>query len=218
MVGRAYTPVTLDRFDKGFFDLVVKRYPGGEFSEAFHRMKVGESMMFRGPVTTLRYAPNTVECLGMICGGTGITPMYQIIRTVLANPGDTTRLRLIYANRSEGDILLRGELSALAAEHPDRFQVRYLVEAGPVTGPTAPAEGSLSLGRVTAAIVQGFLPSPRDAPPCAVLVCGPEGMMRHLCGGTQTGSQSPPAQLEQDMGGLLGKLGYRNVVPFTDKT
>ena len=37
MVARAYTPITLDRYDKGYFDLVVKRYKGGEFSERFHR-------------------------------------------------------------------------------------------------------------------------------------------------------------------------------------
>lgn len=43
-------------------------------------------MDFRGPVTTLNYEPNAARCLGMIAGGTGITPMYQIIRTVLSNP------------------------------------------------------------------------------------------------------------------------------------
>ena len=37
MVARAYTPITLDSYDKGYFDLVVKRYRGGEFSERFHR-------------------------------------------------------------------------------------------------------------------------------------------------------------------------------------
>lgn len=37
MVARAYTPITLDCYDKGYFDLVVKRYSGGEFSERFHR-------------------------------------------------------------------------------------------------------------------------------------------------------------------------------------
>jgi cytochrome-b5 reductase len=116
MVARAYTPITLDSYDKGHFDLVVKRYRGGEFSERFHRytaacdlaaaagcllpaagqahpdtrfglrMKVGDTMDFRGPVTTLNYEPNAARCLGMVAGGTGITPMYQIIRTVLSNP------------------------------------------------------------------------------------------------------------------------------------
>eukprot|EP01047_Picozoa_sp_COSAG01_P104431 COSAG01_NODE_33753_length_559_cov_0.971739_1_plen_59_part_10 len=42
---------------------------------------------------------------------------YQIIRTVLSEPKkcDSTRLRLLYANRTEADILLREELDTLAA-------------------------------------------------------------------------------------------------------
>lgn len=37
MVARAYTPITLDRYEKGYFDLVIKKYKGGEFSERFHK-------------------------------------------------------------------------------------------------------------------------------------------------------------------------------------
>ena len=37
MVASAYTPITLDRYERGYFDLVVKRYKGGEFSERFHK-------------------------------------------------------------------------------------------------------------------------------------------------------------------------------------
>ena len=50
MVARAYTPTTLDKFDKGYFDLVVKKYPNGYFSKWFHQLSVGDKMEFRGPV------------------------------------------------------------------------------------------------------------------------------------------------------------------------
>ena len=43
----------------------------------------------------------------MIAGGTGITPMLQIIRAALKNPLDRTKLSLIYANVNVEDILLR---------------------------------------------------------------------------------------------------------------
>lgn len=46
----------------------------------------------------------------MVCGGTGITPIYQVIQAVLNDPLDKTELYLIYANRSEEDILLRKQL------------------------------------------------------------------------------------------------------------
>jgi cytochrome-b5 reductase len=40
----------------------------------------------------------------MIAGGTGITPMYQIIKSSVQDPKDTTQLSLIYANVEEDDI------------------------------------------------------------------------------------------------------------------
>jgi NAD(P)H-flavin reductase len=40
----------------------------------------------------------------MIAGGTGLTPMYQIIRSSLQDPKDKTELALIYANVEEDDI------------------------------------------------------------------------------------------------------------------
>ena len=230
MVCRAYTPVTLDKFDKGHFDLIVKRYPNGLFSEAFAGLKLGDTMSFRGPVTTLRYEPNVVKTLGMVCGGTGITPMYQIIRTVLSDPSDTTVLRLVYANKSPSDILLWTELEALAAAHPGRLAVRYVVERA--SGEGAPAgqlaaglgssgvheagaRGRVAVGRVVGADdLVGFLPGPSEAR-AAVLVCGPAGMLRHLCGEdpSQRGSVGP-----RQVGGLLGALGYgKQVVEFSDR-
>ena len=213
MVSRAYTPVTLDKFERGYFDLVIKRYPGGEFSEAFHRMRPGETMQFRGPVTTLHYEPNVVSCLGMVAGGTGITPMYQIIRSVLTDPADGTSLRLLYANRTENDILLRDELDALAAQHPVRFQIHYLVGDASAAVGHATRAPNVTTGRVDAAAIDRFLPPPTE-PRTAILVCGPEGMMRFLCGDASKpqGASTPP------LGGLLRQLGYgRQVVPFLDR-
>lgn len=40
----------------------------------------------------------------MIAGGTGITPMYQIIKASVQDPLDKTQLRLIYANVNQDDI------------------------------------------------------------------------------------------------------------------
>jgi NAD(P)H-flavin reductase len=59
--------------------------------------------------------------INMIAGGTGITPMYQVMKEILSNPADKTCLRLLYANQTEEDILIRKELEGLQAQHPDRF-------------------------------------------------------------------------------------------------
>jgi cytochrome-b5 reductase len=40
----------------------------------------------------------------MICGGSGITPMFQIIKSSVKDANDKTKLALIYANVDESDI------------------------------------------------------------------------------------------------------------------
>jgi len=205
MVYREYTPTTLDQFDKGYFDLIVKHYQGGTISGAIHRLVPGDTMDFRGPITTLNYTPNEATCLGMIAGGTGITPMYQIIRTVLHNPADKTQLRLLYASRSAADILLKVELDSLAEAYPEQLQVQYIV-GSPTAGLDEPSVGAnnsnrVSTGRVDAQTIKEFM-LPPDSRRSAMLVCGPPGMMHSLCGPAKR--QGRPAAL----GGALRRLGY----------
>ena len=40
-----------------------------------------------------------VKEIGMVAGGTGITPMLQIINAVLRDKSDTTKIRLLFANQ-----------------------------------------------------------------------------------------------------------------------
>jgi NAD(P)H-flavin reductase len=150
---------------------------------------------------------------------------------------------LLYACQSPRDLLLKAELDALAAQHPSQFQVRYLVEeplpppvaaasaTAAVASVSSPSSSSLSLpatadnaasssnvavGRVSAAAVAGFLPAPTSLD-AALLVCGPPGMMRFLCGDGD--AKRPPGQLPV-LGGLLAQVGYGKsvrVIPFSDR-
>jgi cytochrome-b5 reductase len=52
----------------------------------------------------------------------------QVADAILANPADRTKVTLLFANVSEGDILLKDKIDAMAAAHPDRFRVHYLVD------------------------------------------------------------------------------------------
>ena len=53
----------------------------------------------------------------MLCGGTGIAPMLQVIKEVLRNPDDKTEVSLVFANETFDDILLKSTLDELAAKH-----------------------------------------------------------------------------------------------------
>lgn len=152
LVIRAYTPVSSDE-DVGHVDLVIKVYRrhvhpkfpnGGKMSQFVDALKIGDTIAFKGPTGKLQYqgngkfaikklrkdppVPVQAQTVNMIAGGTGITPMLQLVREVLKKDNDRTKLALLYANQTEGDILLRKELDDLAAKHPEQFKVWYTLD------------------------------------------------------------------------------------------
>lgn len=79
----------------------------------------------------MTYTPNMVRKLGMIAGGTGITPMLQITKAIMRNSDDKTMVDLIFANVTAEDILLRDDLDELAAQYPEKFKVHYVLNTPP---------------------------------------------------------------------------------------
>ena len=95
-------------------------------------LKIGQTMKVKGPKGAMVYIPNMVRHFGMIAGGTGITPMLQIIRAIIRGraSGDHTEVDLIFANVNPDDILLKEDLDNLAKEDP-RFRVYYVLNNPP---------------------------------------------------------------------------------------
>lgn len=128
---RSYTPISGDE-QPGFFDLLIKSYPTGNISKHLASLAVGQAIRVRGPKGAFTYKPNMVRHFGMIAGGTGITPMLQVIKAIIRGrkAGDRTEVDLIFANVTDKDILLKEDLDALAAE--DRgFRVHYVLDKPP---------------------------------------------------------------------------------------
>ena len=124
--------------------------------------------------------------IGLLAGGTGVTPMLQIVRSVLSNPRDKTRLSLLFANQTVDDIFLRDELEALQRAHPDQFHL-WCASAQLQTVPTCcvhehtrqrikrglrrytvdspPAEGwTYSTGFINSEMINEHMPSPGHVP------------------------------------------------------
>ena len=100
--------------------------------------------------------------------------MYQLIKSILYDPEDVTRIHLVYANKSLSDVLLYQELEKLQESFPDRLSVFYTLE----DHPGAPYE-RFGTGRVSQAMLSQNLPPPRlqdnDTAESAILICGPDG-------------------------------------------
>lgn len=162
-----------------------ERWPdGGKVSQVLGALKVGSTITIQGPFGQHMYpgpgrlASASVELtgvkhLGMVAGGTGITPLYQVLKEVLRVPSDTTTVHLVFANHNEADILLRAELEALQQQHPTRFAGLWFTLSG------VPATWTQGEGHVTEAMLQDHLPPP--GPDTLVLACGPPKMIKETC-------------------------------------
>ena len=128
----------------------------------------GTTIRVKGPKGQMAYMPNMVREIGMLAGGTGITPMLQIIRAVARNPDDKTQISLVYANVTTDDILLRDDLESLAETYPKKFRLHLVVEKKPDTW-------TGGVGFISEAMIREFCPHPADD--IKILICGPPPMV-----------------------------------------
>lgn len=171
---RSYTPVSSDD-ELGYFDLLIKVYEKGAMSRYIDNLKVGEELDVRGPKGLFVYRANMLRAIGMISGGTGITPMLQVIRAIVKNPQDKTQVSLIFANVAEGDVLLKDELDELATKHKN-FKVYYVLNM--------PPEGwKGGVGFVSQEMIEQNLP--KSSPDIKILMCGPPPMNKAMLGHLQ---------------------------------
>eukprot|EP00128_Syssomonas_multiformis_P013297 Colp12_sorted_trinity150504_noHs@29943 len=195
LVSRPYTPISSDD-EIGYFDLLIKVYfkgvhpkfpEGGQLTQYLENMKIGESIDVRGPVGKLTYMGRgkikisaaskepefrQAKKIGMIAGGTGITPMLQVIRAVFKDPQDNTKLWLLFANQTEQDILLRKELEEVQAAHPDRLKIWYTIDRPEAGWP-------YSQGFINEAMCRDHLPA--FASDSQIFICGPPPMIQYAC-------------------------------------
>ena len=57
--------------------------------------------------------------------------MLQIIKAVLKDEEDHTKVSLLFANQTEDDILVRSELEWLAKQHHNNFNLWYTLDRPP---------------------------------------------------------------------------------------
>ena len=107
--------------------VTVKRVVEGRGSNWIcDEVKAGDELEVMPPAGV--FSPKSLEGDFMLFGGgSGITPVYSILRSVLM--AGTGRVCLVYANRDERSVIFREELKALAATHPTRLQVVHWLDS-----------------------------------------------------------------------------------------
>eukprot|EP00580_Thalassiosira_gravida_P017445 CAMPEP_0201674270 /NCGR_PEP_ID=MMETSP0494-20130426/36631_1 /ASSEMBLY_ACC=CAM_ASM_000839 /TAXON_ID=420259 /ORGANISM="Thalassiosira gravida, Strain GMp14c1" /LENGTH=314 /DNA_ID=CAMNT_0048156375 /DNA_START=92 /DNA_END=1036 /DNA_ORIENTATION=+ len=197
---RSYTPTTGDD-TPGAVTFVIKVYKagvhpkfpdGGKMSQHLDSLKIGDTVDMRGPKGHMTYRKNgrftvhpilkrdadqerTAKHFGMIAGGTGITPMLQIMNAVLRDePGSDVTVSLLYANQSEDDILVRRELEEAVEKYGGRFKLHYTVDR-------APEGWKHSTGFITKEMVEEHMPAASGDGSTQILMCGPPPMVKFAC-------------------------------------
>ncbi|KAH8671499.1 oxidoreductase NAD-binding domain-containing protein [Xylariales sp. PMI_506] len=184
-VVRPYTPINSPD-DPEALELLVKKYPGGKASTHLHSLAPGDTLFFVTRIPGFSYKANQFPAVTLIAGGAGITPIYQLASGILRDPGDRTKINLVFGVNSDADVLLKDEFDAWEKQFPGRFSATYVV--------SRPFEGSpYPKGYVTKELLEKVAgPATRDS---KVFVCGPPAMETALVG-TRT------------QGGVLQELGY----------
>lgn len=158
--------------DDGKLQVGIKRVDGGAFSTfANTELRVGDSLEAMSPQGRFftEIEPNKAKSYLGFAGGSGITPVLSILKTVLTREPDST-FTLVYANRAVGTIMFREELEDLKNRYMGRLTIIHVLETG--------QDIDLFSGRVDQDKCAALFKSWIDvASVDTAFICGPEPMM-----------------------------------------
>lgn len=190
---RPYTPISTED-KKGYVQFIIKTYRknvhpqfplGGKMTQHLESLTNDQYVDMSGPCGNILYKGDGVfevkgsnarqisaKYLTLICGGSGITPMYQLIQHILNSDTDMVKIALLYANRKEDDILMKDKLEKLRDDNADQFRLWYTVESPPIYW-------SYSVGYVDKKMLEEHVyPSGEET---LALLCGPKSMIDNAC-------------------------------------
>lgn len=164
---RKYTPIQTTH---NSFELIVKVYDVGGMSAYLNSLQIGDRLTVSEPVGNKIYCGNGIfsnlniqsQHMIMICAGTGITPMYQILRKITEN-GENMYVTVLYVNKTTNDILLQHELEQMCFKFSN-ISINYSF-----TRNQTEIKPPLLKGRPTKEMVMGLCKCD------LALICGPSG-------------------------------------------
>mmetsp|Transcript_8207 Transcript_8207/g.9701 ORF Transcript_8207/g.9701 Transcript_8207/m.9701 type:complete len:170 (+) Transcript_8207:258-767(+) len=150
-------------------------------SNHLQSLNIGDTIHMKGPKGHLMYYGagqfvvkkhiRSLRKIGMIAGGSGITPMFQVIKMVANEAEDDVELTLLFANKTADDIILWQQLEEIAAQRRN-FKVTYTLD-------NPPEDWEYNTGFITKEMIQSNMPPPADD--TMILLCGPPPMVKKAC-------------------------------------
>lgn len=153
--------------------VTIKRVEGGQMSNYLNdEVKAGDVIQIMEPMGSFVLSDQAMNAkhIFLFGGGSGVTPLLSIAKTVLhQNTG--TKVNLIYANRDQESIIFDQVIKALAEQYADHFAVTHFLETTPAdwTGET----GYMEVEKLKIIIDKNSV----DTSEAVFMTCGPEPMM-----------------------------------------
>lgn len=154
--------------------IAVKKVENGRMSTYFNeQLKEGDIIEAMPPMGkfTVEPAESRKTHYVLIGGGSGITPLYSILLTVLNKEPNST-ITLLYANRNTESVIFARDLEKLAAAHAGKLDIVYVYDQPPVGWHGL--SGFLTTPMIHQVLRQ-YVESPREA---VYYICGPGPMMQ----------------------------------------
>lgn len=188
------------------FSITIKRVENGEFSRLLvGHAKEGDTLISSG-VSGFFVLPEKCDAIQQyffLAAGSGITPCFSLIKTLLATT--LKQVVLIYSNRDKIDTIFYKQLVELRQQYTDRFQLRFLFSNN----------FDVYNGRLSNWLLQQLLKQYLIAPMHQTLfyMCGPFEYMQ-MINITLLNEGIPPANIKKENFSTLPRL-VRPVPPDT---
>ena len=193
--------------DDGHLRVGVRQVDKGVFSTWLHQhLKVGDTVQIMAPQGTF-YVPldpaSRRHHVG-IAGGSGITPILSIMKTVLAREPLST-FTLIYSNRTPASAMFKEELEDLKNQYMTRLSLHNVFTQEHVDAP-------LYAGRLTQAKMAEFLDRLIPASTIAhAYICGPF-QMNDEAEAALLAAKVPPESIHVERFGLANEGPQRDAI------
>ncbi len=154
--------------------ITVKRVKDGLISNyLLDKLRPGKSIEIMKPMGhfTLDFHSKNKYHYVMVTGGSGITPVMGLAKSILVNEPQS-QITLLYCSRSEEQIIFNKQLTELEGKYPGKIKVvHHLTQpSGNWTG----FKGRLDSERIKETLTQHHF---ADADKTVYLTCGPQGLM-----------------------------------------
>lgn len=156
--------------------VAIKEVADGRASTHINRsLKVGDAMEVMTPMGNFHsvLSGNNKKHYVLFAGGSGITPMMSILKSVLYIEKQS-RVTLIYANRDEDAVIFKKEIQALAHDNSDRVQLVSVFDNPKGAVPDL-HKGLISADRAKA-IMENYNCGNADE----YFICGPAPLMENI--------------------------------------